>query len=690
MKLKLLILIITFCYSYSQNVLTPDPIIWNITGLQNKTNSNIQGIRKGWNWENELKKLDEALYIDYNHYSLGQWDMSENIHKFGSNMNFINCVTPNGLENFDPIVSNDYKPSVTQAQAVQFEPALDVSSGEFVPLPNDNTGAVFGFKARKSEFASDNSIPHNFVLDKSRYSGSYPVTVLSEVDAGSELVDITNFGDGLNANDSKSMGGEAFYLTINLKALEEINASNEDEIVLRIKMPKFLFKYNDKADKTDNSTIDTQFIKFRETPDGISQDPSTYTKTSLGNYRDIIPNPTDEILITGKMLNNEDYITLYSYFTCAEDVGNPDPDENERLQNKENHHQDYSSKLGKGIIHDFETEIDDGTYRITHMDIEIEYFGTVDVAIDWIRIESPQYRKLLTGQFDQDIYNVLNDQLTKYISDSQSRQNFNIFRLYGSDEIWANNWLSQRYLNKLVDGLLTTETHIAHTVEQYIHCTGFKEMWYGSADLRTHAIGDATGNTAAPYIKKGFIKKTSDPDLIEYLTKEEGLNLKMGYTGNYGKYGWTDEKLQSYCSTNFHHFRDTLNSYYETFLLRTPVSDDDPCDFFDDEGNNMFELALEEDIHNLEYDEYSDMVLYYSFQSNQMLFEHQLYKLFYKHPGLLFGNTPFWSNIWNTNSFFLSNDGPNSYMYHQARPRTGEELRYSLWSNLILGSKGYF
>lgn len=57
MKNIIFILILSIYICIGQDILNPDPVIGDINGLSNRTNNELQGIRRGWNWENELKKL---------------------------------------------------------------------------------------------------------------------------------------------------------------------------------------------------------------------------------------------------------------------------------------------------------------------------------------------------------------------------------------------------------------------------------------------------------------------------------------------------------------------------------------------------------------------------------------------------------------------------------------------------------
>ena len=183
MKMLLIILLATLISINAQDRLDPEAYLDEIAITSGRMTDTVKAFKKGWNWENETRKLDSALKINFNHYSHRQWILPKNKAKFINNMNF--------LPHIQPIVNSDKSYSITMAQAIQYEPVLDCSMEEFETIQGDSTGAVFGFKYRQQDFLNDQDMYHNFVFRKSVLDsiGQNEALVLSDVTSKQDLFD---------------------------------------------------------------------------------------------------------------------------------------------------------------------------------------------------------------------------------------------------------------------------------------------------------------------------------------------------------------------------------------------------------------------------------------------------------------------------------------------------------------------
>ncbi len=276
--------------------------------------------------------------------------------------------------------------------------------------------------------------------------------------------------------------------------------------------------------------------------------------------------------------------------------------------------------------------------------MEVYYHGTKDLLIDYFRFETPRAQQVFRGALDHRI-----DSAIKYtigLTQSRADVNMKIFRFYGADEMIPMQWAANRYLNMLVDTLLTLETYVytpdatKNPPPQYLWASGFKEYWNGSN------VAYSTRN-AVPYLKYGFRDQSGQPH-------PEYFNYVSGYAGN---------KLSIVMN-------DTLNSNYETFIdgfnKTLPVTSDffDLYDWQNPRANAIWGV--------------------------QYLIGSKAYNSYYKNLKLLYNAKPWWANLWvncgpwakftTLGSFSLTDDA--------SRPKTGEEIRVQINYPLILGAKG--
>nr|HPI21360.1 hypothetical protein [Candidatus Kapabacteria bacterium] len=171
---------------------------------------------------------------------------------------------------------------------------------------------------------------------------------------------------------------------------------------------------------------------------------------------------------------------------------------------------------------------------ITQIDVEVYYYGKLDVILDWVKIETPRAKQISYGACDTEV----SDAVDLTISDLKTKNNYynpRLFGFYGPDEIYPNQWAVTRYFNMLLDTLATLETftHYENDPPHYLHATGMKRFWNGS---------NMNFLTICPV---PFFRKTSSG------ATPQTLNYSFGYAGHK--------------DLDF----DTLSSQFETYLHGT-------------------------------------------------------------------------------------------------------------------------
>ncbi|MDC1068391.1 T9SS type A sorting domain-containing protein [Candidatus Kapabacteria bacterium] len=681
MKNIILMVVLLILNLEAQDRLNPTHILDELTVPNASTNFNFNANEdhfvKGWNWGGQPKQLDESLSLNFNH--CGTLGAEQSTWGLEWRNRLIRAQNQNLILTINGVSGGDYGDALSQAMSMQFEPSYNFDYS--YPYLGDLTGAIAGFIFRENAF--NQNLSGNYSMQTSIFDllPFDSVRVLSNLSHPDELLDITNINGIGPHKDSVNNNGRHWFLSIRLKALETIDATNASDTILSIKMPyvtnRRTYKITPGTPHPDTlrecgdigefviiDNIDsTGLISFNEIP-ATDLDPGTVydvfserpTPELVGTYRLQQPqNParSEYVFITGEMIRqavtdpNQEYITLSAFFTCDPIFGS-----NPYFQNTEHR---------IGIVNDPDP-------RITDLDIVVHYFGNIDVAIDWVRLETPLFREIMMGQYDQEFIDTTQatlDAIYDLPATTDNRPDLRIFRFYGADEFYFNNLGSQRYLNMLLDTNLTTEMDHVANIGEFMHGTQFKEFWTGAEQIFKEGF-------AVPYIRKSTIDSITFEQLLPI---KERFGFKEGYTG----------KFQSYGSPPIVFERDTLGSTYETFIDRTRINEDNiPID-------SVWSYLKNEDIHNLTWADRDTCIdHYYTFNSVQAKIEHQLYKNYYTNGDYLFLNKPWFRNIWSQT--YLTYQGTptkdGNVFFNNTLPRTKEMYNFQNNISIILGAKG--
>ena len=188
--------------------------------------------------------------------------------------------------------------------------------------------------------------------------------------------------------------GKQWYISINLKAItyNQVSEGDSNDVILKITLPYFL--NND----TNNHNNNVKFSRIPILSDAGNREirGSIDTVNDLrGIYRELEDVPdtsTREFIIRRGMLKNnsgEHTITLSAFAKFTGKINDTTKQliDNPRLKN-DNWENPY------GISTDS---------MVTNLDVEVQYYGKVDLAINWIRLETPRAREIFFGQHDSEV-----------------------------------------------------------------------------------------------------------------------------------------------------------------------------------------------------------------------------------------------------------------------------------------------
>ena len=690
-----ILIFVNIVFARGQSIIDPLPlqINWNDSTIFNKDYNNDH-FNLGWNWSSFGRELDEALEINTAH------DLILNDTLPNHNKHFLNDIVR--MDNwwlYSPIISGVMRDNVFNAQALLLKPDIIVdTSSSFQPNARNINGAVYGWLTHNFEVGDTINDPHRFTLLKSRLgtdsivlSNIWPNDILHWLDYYSYYVyndncttmyigqtnapkEYENKNDTIPESDGiidnvvyHPFNGKQWYLTISLRALNQAELNNHlNDPILILKMPCILTHY---ASGLLDSIVSQEIwsTKFDSIPNP-SDTANIQIRSTVGNQfrgisRRLIPVPaeTTEFVITGQMLKNADTtfghsITLSAFAKFSGDIlPNGDYINNPRLKN--------DNWENQGGYSDY----------ITNIDVEIKYCGKVDVAIDWIRVETPRFQKIARGEYDSIVQNAIEIEMARVSSDPTHPR---ISRFYGADEISRSFWPANRYFNMLVDTLAAIETW--EIPPHYIHATNFREYWNGSNIFFTSVTG-------MPFIREGIIQwGVARPDVFNY---------QFGYQGSYQQTGWGPPIQYG------HFYSDTLNSGYESrldgFFKTLPINDplvfeyNNPerylARYWKVEGNGW----CNPDWQNPPCPTCDTCKFNFS-TGTLFRIEDNIYGAYYKRPFMLFDDKPWHANLWVVSENWYRDSALNhSFTLNgYERPKTGEETRLMMNIPILLSAKG--
>lgn len=657
MKKLLIILMIPFV-SFGQNKIDPIPILTDTTANYDIIDPIQHDFILGWNWGTPGKKLDDALLMNlYHGYpTSGQ----------SSNDDYADSIRV--IQNLKgDIIGGRLSDAIFNTQSFYLEPTIKVvrddSPNEFIPTLRNSNGAIFGFQEKSNELKYINDPLHPDFGKVFLYKDSMtalPKVILDSI-WSDDIIRYFNYpGEPIELLPNQN--GEKLFISINLKSLDTIPPSIKNDVVLTIKMPYVWY------DNDADTIVGSNFIKFANLPKVTSDisDDTLHILGSRGDWRGIRRDTASSLSpipgiryfeITAGMLDSDgngtpdSNITL-SAFALLDEI----PDgfggfiNNPRLE--PDYHEDDS-------VH----------FYINKLEMEVTYHGNLDVAIDWIRLETPRAREIFEGKFDNDVY-----EEAKNVIDELADEPYHgpkLFRFYGADELLPMQWGLNRYYNLLLDTLVNTETTIAKNPPAlYNHCLGFKDFWTGD-NIQFFV------QQGVPYIRHALTRDSTVVDSNSNITHEtstpESNNYLLGYNGRYQR------DIDLFGNVNEHYIKpiyDTLDSGYDIYLSRSGDGD----------------TSLPIGATNMIFDSLYGSSAYYPYYKHSPLFntEYLLQKYYKKQPFMIFGEHPWWANLWVMSSGWDTTNylGTRSLGQFDKRPKTGEEINMMTFSPIILGAKG--
>ncbi|MBS1537750.1 MAG: T9SS type A sorting domain-containing protein [Bacteroidetes bacterium] len=571
--------------------------------------------------------------------------------------------------------------------SMQFDPEapLYAANGSFTPRTGDTSGATFGFKFREMTVGSVISNPsdvnfNRYILKKDNIGGDtingrmvlrYPeknntismlATSLSKpnvsdtntVDTNRRYYPYSQYqSDSINYETQENISGHRWYLTLNLRRLDNLDLMSTTDTVLTIKLPywKFpvfdsVFEYNADSAKyiwryfnnIHPSTIrfDSVFMQSSGTLDTV--------RTSRGLMDNHLTADTHRVFVIRKNMlprwksDGSHDITISAFF---------------RLIHPDSTNAYLRYMYGGGT-----------PSQIDSLGIEVKYFGRTNIAIDWIRFETPDARALFRGNLDVELAEALMyEQEVLKQRNAMTHRKVRISTFYHFDECGGipSLWRGVRYNTKMLEGMNISE---GAGSADYVHVTGQNTLWGNTPHtaLQVHVPYSRYGGTWGYECGWDGTSSVDGTDSYRLLDSANGI-------GNYS--GSAYELYSSTGGTN------NVNSSIKWCCSIKGIWDH----WNYNDTNNPYRDF------NAKYD-----VLAGAAHGPLMTYDVGMNYMHKYNQEMLYGYRPWWSNFWVLSGWVTRWDSTLQKMQIQDsrydRPQTGEEFRENAWTALILRAKG--
>ncbi len=535
----------------------------------------------------------------------------------------VRSVINDGIDSLQYYTHCDNHTQLIRAKAVQYEPTLVINSANMLnPNTNnyDNMNPIFGFKYIRGRIEND-SIVHRsrLVLDN---AALHEQVVLEDPWLGGCL-----FRHLFDPDDYKpdhyynaDYLGTRWYISINIRRNNINDNTYGNENVLKIELPYVL-----------GSNNGTGLIKFDSIPsNNIYSNYILPSNRGIAHFLDsaITPKPNCFYITRNMLPQNCQNVTISAYFKLNDlTIDNP---------------------LLKTNMYTSETSL------IDSLKIKVTYYNNCEVAIDWVRLESPNGQRYFRSYHDDKILNSIRTDLVKFSNSAYTEKGIKLFRFNSFIEGSYQDWAAERYFNKLIGNINASEDDDCILSKHFDYYVNPPNRWFGMYKYKRY--------TAAPYCKETNYLHGRNED--SYLT----MHLRFGWEGLYTK--------------------DTLNSEYELWLNRKSKLADSTNGI----PNYIYGNVSIAQVMQMDETQYLNLINKTN-SSVQSRIESILYEYYVgPHSGFIFSDKFWWSQNFSLTQFKWLNVGGSQYSkgYADYRAQTGEEIRYCAWNSLIMGAKGMF
>lgn len=461
--------------------------------------------------------------------------------------------------------------------------------------------------------------------------------VLSDPWPNNVLSYIPELHGDYNDTIQKEYSGKTYYISINLRRPKYAFPSDtsHSDSVLKIRVP---YVYVDK-DEDNKKIYPTTYARFDSVPDpsynSYYQLSNLYDSSKIRNLVGVDTNnrPTEFIITRSMLPTDTDDITISGFMIF----------DNSKINNhKLSPHVDMPSTASEG--------------EIDSLKIEVTYLSNSPVAIDWIKFETPNARRIFQGVYDSLIVQGIQQNLDQFANEPYTSAGNKPYRFIFNVEGSPANWGAERHFRKIVGDIVSGQ-NAPYLPYHYQHYINPADRWV--------SLYKFTPMVAAPFSASN--KQEEYIDTIKKITYPNSWKT-FGYYQGYTRY--KDGTLMN-----------IFNSEYDTFL-----------------GSKK----SVEKMRGADIDVYLSPgnVGYYQGHTSPMVYwEYFQYKRLVEglHNGYIFTDKPwypqgFLQSDFKNEKIYVNSDSIETTKIINSQASncniTGEQYKLMMWNAVILGAKG--
>ncbi|MBI3258244.1 MAG: T9SS type A sorting domain-containing protein [Ignavibacteriae bacterium] len=517
----------------------------------------------------------------------------------------------------------------------------------FQPNSGDTLGAIYGFRHKEggSQGTGLYANRYTYIADSGRADTG---RIILSSPIGTETL------QRLYGNTDPKTNGTHWYLSVNLRRLNALwdFSSDTNDVILSIKIP-MRYRFNSIIKKSRAIIFDSISSRYN----GLS-DKGYYTRG--GWMENHLTPANDSIFVIRRsmlpMYSDTCDITLSAFFRAT---------------------------LPDSVNPPFRDLVNVKTGEIDSLSMEVRYFGNCDIAIDWLRLETPETRALFRGEKDTAIATIVSNafkDVTNFRDTIGGMPRARLWRFYITDEPGPLLIASSRYYLKLLDGYAIVE---GSGDSRYTHSVSNQPTFWGSTSRFDYI-------TKAPFIKyviygAGSAAKYKAP-----------RNHTFGFKGGW-QYTWNP--IDSTIPDSIKPGLLSQNFQTATCDSNRDGSAYEKCSFYGEAWRiqQCFWPTVYPWVTSMNgFNSYVPPDEAYNVLTGDagLLGSYEYSSSYLRKGGkaVLFSSKPWLSNIWIASEWFglIHSDASvrPALTTGYSRAQTGEEMRLYCWNALILGAKG--
>ncbi len=430
----------------------------------------------GWQWSGPSYQTNKRLKCNMYHHLFGYTDRQIYYKAIPDSVR--SYIISAGVHRYGESVNDPY---FFGGRGIHFDPTADPNySSSTLSRLGDSTGDVFGFRFRSKARLSDVGNPNydRVIFSPDSIAGGSSVdgeVVLDTVVVNDQFTvlrkDDVAFKNGFN--------GHTWLLSINLRRMGSLDTSTTiNDTLLSIILP---YAMNSEYNVFDNYLL--------------------YDSVSTGSFTTAVNLPENR----GKLLPMSKSTSGQNAFVVTRQMLPPGSASGLNRDITLKARIAFTSSAGIEVNPVLVGAPHFGVGYVSQFTIRVLYHGRDSVAVDWLRIATPDCNDVVCGVKDSSIWEYVYGAQEALRDSISAGHNIRMYAFYGQDEPKTIDLLASRYFSKLMPHMYIMEGLADKQRQQYVNQ---RVPWAGSTNLIYHhftpsaILGRGNGSPSSSFSMK--------------------------------------------------------------------------------------------------------------------------------------------------------------------------------------------